>query len=139
MQTHSRSGLLAGIEAQLAWAPPTLVGLEATALARAFQRLLELQARDEANGSGLVPTARVRVSERIAEITDRLRERPQILLADVLENEHSRIVIVVTLIAVLEMWKWERITVFQEELFGPIIIERGARFAEDGEMQLDED
>src|SRR5947209_4671922 len=34
LQTHSRSGLLAGIEAQLAWTPPTLVGLEAHALAQ---------------------------------------------------------------------------------------------------------
>ena len=29
LQTHGRSGLLAGIEAQLDWTPPTLVGLEA--------------------------------------------------------------------------------------------------------------
>src|SRR6266567_4733078 len=75
LQTHGRSGLLAGIEAQLAWAPPTLTGLEASSLARAFQRLLELQARDEENGSDLMPVARVRVSERIAEILSRLQEK----------------------------------------------------------------
>src|SRR6266566_6645509 len=39
LQTHGRSGLLAGIEAQLAWTPPTLVGLEVQSLATAFQRL----------------------------------------------------------------------------------------------------
>ncbi len=139
LQTHGRSGLLAGIEAQLAWTPPTLVGLEASSLTRAFQRLLELQAREEAQGDGLVPTARVRVSERIAEIIERLREYPTLVLAEFLENEHSRIVIVVTLIAVLEMWKWERVAVSQEELFGPIILERGARWDEGGQMQLDED
>src|SRR6266571_4855535 len=32
LQTHGRSGLLAGIETQLAWTPPTLVGLEAQSL-----------------------------------------------------------------------------------------------------------
>ena len=39
LQTYGRSGLLAGIEAQLAWTPPTLVGLEVDTLARAFSRV----------------------------------------------------------------------------------------------------
>ncbi len=132
LQTYGRSGLLAGIEAQLAWTPPTLVGMEAQSLARAFQRILELQARDEERGQNLLPTARVRVSERIAEISSRLQEQSRILLSEVLEHEHSRLVIVVTFIAVLEMWKWERIDVLQEELLGPIILERGARWEQAG-------
>src|SRR5437764_3450563 len=80
LQTYGRSGLLAGIEAQLAWTPPTLVGLEAQSLARAFQRLLELAAKDAINGADFLPTARVRVSERIAEILSYLHEREHILL-----------------------------------------------------------
>jgi segregation and condensation protein A len=130
LQTYGRSGLLAGIEAQLAWTPPTLTGLEVNSLSRAFQRLLELQTRDEANDEGLVPVARVRVSERIAEIISHLQERPSILLSQVLENEHSRIVIGVTFIAVLELWKWDRINVLQQELLGPILLERGPRWDE---------
>src|SRR5436853_2245582 len=82
LQTHGRSGLLAGIEAQLAWTPPTLVGLEAQSLARAFQRLLELAAKDVTSGEGFLPTARVRVSERIAEILSYLHEREHILLSE---------------------------------------------------------
>jgi segregation and condensation protein A len=130
LQTHGRSGLLAGIEAQLAWAPPTLTGLEASSLARAFQRLLELQARDEENGSHLMPIARVRVSERIAEILSHLQEKPSMLLSEVLEHEHSRLVIIVTFLAVLELWKWQRIDVRQDDLLGPIILERGERWHE---------
>ena len=68
MQTYGRSGLLAGIEAQLAWTPPTLLGLEAQSLAQAFQRLLDLRAKENGNGAELLPVARVSVSERIAEI-----------------------------------------------------------------------
>src|SRR5947208_5773739 len=68
LQTYGRSGLLAGIEAQLAWTPPTLVGLEAQSLARTFQRLLELAAKEATDGTDFLPTARVRVSERIAEV-----------------------------------------------------------------------
>jgi segregation and condensation protein A len=138
LQTFGRSGLLAGIEAQLAWAPPTLTGLDANSLGQAFQRLLELQVRDVANGEGLVPVARVRVSERIAEIISHLHECPSILLSKVLENEHSRIVIVVTFIAVLELWKWDRIKVHQQELLGPIVLERGLRWAEADVEEVEE-
>ncbi|HET7637102.1 MAG TPA: ScpA family protein [Ktedonobacteraceae bacterium] len=130
LQTHSRSGLLAGIEAQLAWTPPTLVGLEVHALAQAFQRILDLRAKDEANSADLLPLARVRVSERIAEIVHLLSARPAIFLTEVVENERSRFVIVVTFLAVLELWKHEKITVKQETLLGPILLARGTRWDE---------
>lgn len=140
LQTYGRSGLLAGIEAQLAWTPPTLLGLEAGSLATAFQRLLELRARDEANSATFMPLARVRVSERMAEIVDLLRVRPSILLTDLIENEHSRLVIVVTFLAVLEMWKRARICVKQTELFSPIVLERGECWAEDEQVsEVDEE
>src|SRR5579885_886920 len=138
LQTHGRSGLLAGIEAQLAWTPPTLVGLEAQSLARAFQRLLELQAKDAENGNDLVPIARVRVSERIAEIISILQEQSCILLEDVLERETSRLVIIVTFLAVLEMWKRARLSVTQSDLFGEITLERGERW-EDRDAISDEE
>ncbi len=130
LQTYSRSGLLAGIEAQLAWTPPTLVGLEVQTLALAFQRILDLRAKDEANSVDLLPLARVRVSERIAEIVQLLGTRPAIFLSEVVENEHSRFVIIVTFLAVLELWKHEKITVKQETLLGPILLVRGIRWDE---------
>ncbi len=130
LQTHGRSGLLAGIETQLTWTPPTLIGLEVQSLARAFQRLLELQTKEGENSADLLPTARVRVSERIAEIVSHLQDRERVLLSEVIENEHSRFVIIVTFLAVLELWKWERVNVLQEELMGPIVLERGERWTE---------
>src|SRR5579859_3360021 len=139
LQTYERSRLLAGIEAQLAWTPPTLVGLEVQALARAFQRLLELQTKDVSNGTDLVPIARVRVSERISEIMGLLQERASITLTEVLHNEHSRFVIIVTFLAVLELWKWQRITVTQDEAMGPILLARGEKWAETLEKDMIED
>jgi segregation and condensation protein A len=139
LQTYSRSGLLAGIEAQISWTPPKLVEMEASKLARAFRRLLELQAKETNTGEVLVPVARVRVSERIAEISSRLQEHQSILLTEVLEHESSRFVIIVTFIAVLEMWKWRRIDVSQEGLFGPIILERGELWSQTGQEELDDD
>jgi segregation and condensation protein A len=53
------------------------------------------------------------------------------LLSEVVENERSRLVIIVTFLAVLEMWKGERIAVKQETLMGPIVLERGVRWEED--------
>ena len=128
LQTHGRSGLLAGIEAQLAWTPPTLVGLDAQTLAAAFQRLLELRAKEEAIGADFLPLARITVKERISEIASLLNTKPSLLLTEVIENESSRFVIIVTFLAVLEMWKHERITVKQENPLGPILLERGARW-----------
>src|SRR5437588_9009706 len=100
LQTHGRSGLLAGIEAQLAWTPPTLVGLEVQSLATAFQRLLELRAKEAANGADFLPTARITVKERISEIANLLKTKPSLLLTEVIENESSRFVIIVTFLAV---------------------------------------
>src|SRR6266478_1851709 len=68
LQTYARSGLLAGIEAQLAWTPPTLIGMEPQLLASAFQRLLELRTKDELDGADLIPLARITIRERTAEI-----------------------------------------------------------------------
>jgi len=130
LQTHSRSGLLAGIETQLAWTPPTLTGLEVSSLARAFARLLELRTRDEEGGEDLMPLARVRVSQRIAEIRELLSERTTMYLTEVLEGETSRFVVIVTFLAVLELWKHGRIVVTQPDLFGPILLERGESWAE---------
>jgi segregation and condensation protein A len=129
-QTHARSSLLAGIETQLSWTPPTLVDLDAHRLAQAFQRIIELRAKDEASDAPFVPTARVRVSERIEEIVSLLEAQPAISLDDMLAHEHSRFVIVVTFLAVLELWKWDRINVVQPDLFGPVMLERGERWSE---------
>ena len=131
LQTYGRSGLLAGIEAQLAWTPPTLLGLEVQSLAVAFQRLLDLRAKENGNGAELLPMVRISVSERIAEIAGLLSERLSVLLSEVVENERSRLVIIVTFLAVLEMWKRERIAVKQEMLMGPIVLERGTGWEED--------
>jgi segregation and condensation protein A len=139
LQTHSRSGLLAGIEAQLAWTPPTLVGLEAQTLSSAFQRLLALQVKEDDDGTSLMPAARVRVSERIAEIMDRLRERERITLHEIVASEHARLVIIVTFLAVLELWKWQRIEVVQDGLMGPIVLQRGERWSDNVEDAIEDE
>ncbi len=131
LQTHARSRLLAGIETQLSWTPPMLAELDINTLAQAFQRILELRAKDESqHDTPSLPNALVSVSERIEIIVSSLEEQPLISLDDMLSNEHSRFVIVVTFLAVLELWKWDRINVVQHHLLGPIALERGERWSE---------
>ncbi len=139
LQTHARSGLLAGIETQLTWSPPTLIGLEVDMLAQAFQRILELRARDEVASAAFLPLARVRVSERITEIVDILRTRPHLSLAELLENETSRLVVIVTFLAILELWKHARISITQNSLFSPIVLERGERWEDNNQIAIEDE
>ncbi len=108
-------------------------------LAQAFQRILELRARDEAASLAFLPLARVRVSERIAEIVGILRARPHLSLVELLENETSRLVIIVTFLAVLELWKHARITVTQTTLFSPITLERGERWEDNEQIPVEDE
>jgi len=128
LQTYGRSGLLAGIEAQLAWTPPTLLGLEVQSLALAFQRLLDLRAKEMGNGAELLPMVRISVGERISEIAGLLSERLSVLLSEVVENERSRLVIIVTFLAVLEMVRMQAVVVTQKDLFGEIALKRHHNF-----------
>src|SRR6266487_2440606 len=133
LQTYARSSLLASIEAQLAWTPPTLIGMEPRLLASAFQRLLELRTKDELDGADLIPLARITVRERIAEIVRLLGEHTSIFLTELIGNEQSRLVVIVTFLAILEMWKRERIVVTQDRLFGSICLQHGPRWFETGQ------
>jgi segregation and condensation protein A len=137
LQTYERSGLLASIEAQLAWAPPRLISVEPQALAQVFQHLLQRRAKEELNGASLLPLARVSIRDRIAEIVASLSRRPRISLAELIESQSSHLVLIVTFLAVLDLWKQERISVQQDIPFGPIYLERGTHWAETEAAKLD--
>src|SRR5437660_1201134 len=62
------------------------------------------------------------------------RTPPRLLLSQLLENETSRLVIIVTFLAVLELWKRSHITVAQSTLFSPIVLERGENWSEDTKL-----
>jgi len=68
----------------------------------------------------------VTIADQITHIEERLSQRPQIRFRDVLSEATTRVEIIVTLLALLELIKQDRATVRQERLFGEIIIERQA-------------
>ncbi|MCL2767845.1 MAG: segregation/condensation protein A [Synergistaceae bacterium] len=68
-----------------------------------------------------------RIQTRIDEITEKLRKYPVLLLSSLIEEQKllstsSVSAIVVTLLALLEMCRMKKISVFQEELFGEVRI-----------------
>ena len=73
---------------------------------------------------GKIEKEEVSLSERLDYIHDYLRNHRVFSFRQMLENQKSRMQIVVTFLAVLEMMKLGEIHVKQEETFGEIMIER---------------
>jgi segregation and condensation protein A len=104
---------------QVVWTRPKLVGLEVEALAAAFRRVLEERRRVQPEP---LPLPVVRVSDKIAEIEAGLAAHGRVQFEDLLRLAESRFEVVVTFLAVLELWHQERIEVVQEGLFLPILL-----------------
>jgi segregation and condensation protein A len=143
LQSFARPGRLVDPEAMLAWSPPKLVGLNASALALIFRRVL-LEKRFAEPEELPLPT--VTIAEQIAQIEALLAERGRLDLAEALATATSRLAVVVTFLAILELWHRRRVLVEQEHLFGPITILPGPRWgysdaedlAEEGDTPRDE-
>jgi segregation and condensation protein A len=114
-------------EAMLAWSPPKLVGLNASALALIFRRVL-LEKRFSEPEELPLPT--VTIAEQIAYIETLLAKGGRLDFAETLATATSRLAVVVTFLAILELWHRRRILVEQEQLFGPITIVPGPRWGQ---------
>ncbi|MCS6925879.1 MAG: segregation/condensation protein A [Candidatus Binatia bacterium] len=64
----------------------------------------------------------VSLRERVCFLLDRLRERSSLAFADLFLAEATRLQILVTFLALLELVRLRLVTIFQEERFGPIIL-----------------
>ncbi|MEO7002636.1 MAG: segregation/condensation protein A [Ktedonobacterales bacterium] len=126
LQSYARANRLADPEMMLAWSPPKLVGLNVRELGLVFRRVLNQKAFSEPEQ---LPLPLITVGEKIAEVEALLTERKRLTLEDVLLTATSRFAVVVTFLAVLEMWHQARVTIEQEELFGPVVILPGPLFA----------
>jgi segregation and condensation protein A len=125
LQSYTRAARLVDPELMLTWAPPKLVGLNVNALAAVFKRVLTEQ---KFSLPEQLPLPLVTVAEKIEEIEALLAERGRMTLEEALRTATSRFVVVVTFLAVLELWHQGRLEVTQETLFGPVEIAPGPRF-----------
>ncbi len=124
LQSYTRAARLVDPELMLTWAPPKLVGLNVNALAAVFKRVLTEQRFSQPEQ---LPLPLVTVAEKIAEIEALLAQRGRVTLEETLLTATSRFAVVVTFLAVLELWRQQRLDVSQETLFGPVEITPGPR------------
>jgi segregation and condensation protein A len=124
LQSYTRAARLVDPELMLTWAPPKLVGLNVNALAAVFKRVLTEQKFSQPEQ---LPLPLVTVSEKIEEVEALLAERGRVTLEEALRTATSRFAVVVTFLAVLELWHQGRLDVTQETLFGPVEIAPGPR------------
>ncbi|HEX8998232.1 MAG TPA: segregation/condensation protein A [Ktedonobacterales bacterium] len=124
LQSFTRATRLVDTDLLLTWAPPKLVGLNVNALAAVFKRVLTEQRFSQPEQ---LPLPLVTVAEKIDEVERLLAERGRVTLEQALLTATSRFAVVVTFLAVLEMWHQGRLAVKQETLFGPVEILPGAR------------
>ena len=72
----------------------------------------------------VVSPVTVTITEQIAHIANHLAHQRQVRFHDVLSKASTRVEIIVTLLALLELIKQDRVQVRQEQMFGEIVIER---------------
>jgi segregation and condensation protein A len=71
----------------------------------------------------VVTAIAVTIADQITRIEEELTKRRQVRFREFLSEAITRVEVIVTLLAVLELIKQERVRVRQEELFGEILIE----------------
>ena len=87
-----------------------------TALRRVLERLPKELVHE-------VRLDKVTVREKMTMLLDRLRATPKILFEELFSGDRTRMEVVVTFLAMLELVKVKVIRILQEELNGPIMIE----------------
>jgi len=117
LRAYVRIASLPSLEPELDLAGATVDDL-ATAVREAFDMLSAPPVDD------VVKSVPVTIDEQIERIETELVHHSHVQFRDFLSQARSRVEVIVTLLAVLELIKQKRVRVVQQELFGEIVIER---------------
>jgi len=131
LHTYLRVAPPPRVEAKLDLSNLTLEGL-LSAAASAFSRVADKQAL----GTVIAPP-RVTIREKIELITKTMKNIQRMTFSGLITDKATRIEIVVTFLALLELIKRYRITAYQGELFGEIEFERMADWKDDEEIEIE--
>jgi segregation and condensation protein A len=119
----------AGLRTYLRVAPPPklegsfdLTGITIDDIATAAQEIFADLSRADALNA-VVPPSRVTIREKISLITDFLRHNKNVSFSSLINHENSRLEVVVTFLALLELIKRHIVRVSQDGLFGNISLE----------------
>lgn len=132
-----------GLHTYLRLAPPPKVegrldlsDITLTDLLEAAETVLGADKEKQALGS-VISAPRVTIREKIAYIAERLGRDRNSNFKALVGTASSRLEIVVTFLALLELVKRYRVSARQDELFGEIAIERSEQWGEDEEFELE--
>lgn len=121
---------------------PDTSGIDVLDLKQALEELAAREAPPQAPLDSVVAQPVVRVRDRIRHILDSLRELNQVSFRSVVRDVRSRLEIVVSFLAILELLKQGQVEVDQRELFGEIEIRRGEGWdgaqSDDFELEFEE-
>jgi segregation and condensation protein A len=110
------------VEGDAAPPEPSLAGVSVFDHLAAFRRVLEQAAGEEPGHVVAVDTARL--DDRLEHVLAMVREKDEVRFEDLFIDDHRRIVLVVTFMALLELIKMQEIVLRQEENFGAIFVAR---------------
>ena len=77
-----------------------------------------------------VALEKVSVREKMSQLLDRLRQEEKVVFQSVFEGASSRMEVIVTFLAMLELVKMRAIRIWQEEVVGPIVLALAAPLEE---------
>ncbi len=133
----------AGLRTYLRVAPPPklegsidLTGITIDDITAAAQEIFSDLSRADTL-QGVVPPSRVTIREKISLITDYLRHRKNVSFRALINHENSRLEIVVTFLAMLELIKRHLVRVSQDGLFGDISLEVSETWDDLDEMETE--
>jgi segregation and condensation protein A len=112
--------------------PPLPVGVLTRALGRLWRVVPEAPQPAE------IMTRTITLAERTAVIREALVNADTVVLQELLEGVHDRVVVAVTFLALLELSKRREITLEQQRPWGPIVARRIGRTIEESETEIDE-
>lgn len=116
--------------------PETLVKVSLFDLIAAFRRVLESLPEE---GVHQITVEEISVREKMSFILDMLHRNTKMVFHSLFEDATSRIQVVATFLALLELIKMRAISVSQEERLGPIIVEEAASFDDSEETVAGEE
>jgi segregation and condensation protein A len=131
LRTYLRVAPPPKVEAKLDLSNLTLAGL-LDAAQSAFEKFREKQAL----GTVIAPP-RVTIREKIELISRTLRDLQRANFRGLLKDKASRIEIVVTFLALLELIKRYRVVAYQNEVFGEIEFEKMEEWKDDEEIEIE--
>lgn len=122
---------------------PDVTGVDPLDLKQALEEILSQERPPSASLEAVVTRPVVRIRDRVQRIVNSLRDLREISFRSVVRDVRSRLEIVVSFLAVLELVKQGQVEVDQHELFGEIEIRRGRGWTdgqpEEFELEFEEE